>query len=103
MSKEAAIRQQHEYTIMHLRQHITTMKQENPSAVKYAPLSNDEIDRAARIRVELERTCKELKTYRDTLADDIASLAEKHQQAGLAAERYVKIKPKKKKRNLCEF
>ncbi|KAI7851738.1 hypothetical protein BDC45DRAFT_514915 [Circinella umbellata] len=89
MSKEAAIRQQHEYTIMHLRQHITNLKQENSSTIKYAPLSNEEIDRVARVRVELERTCKDLKGYRDTLAGEIASLAEKHGQAGLAAERSI--------------
>ncbi|KAI9272969.1 hypothetical protein BDA99DRAFT_280390 [Phascolomyces articulosus] len=88
MSKESIVRQQHEYTILQLRQHINVLQQSN-TTTQFAPLSNEEIERVAGIRVELERTCKELRTCRDTLSGDIATMAGKHGQAGLAAERAI--------------
>ncbi|KAI8140984.1 hypothetical protein BJV82DRAFT_184579 [Fennellomyces sp. T-0311] len=81
-SKESSVRQQNEYTILQLKQHVSTLLQQKKAA-EYAPLSHDEIERVARVRVELERTCKELKTYRDSLSNDISNLAAE-KQAGLA-------------------
>ncbi|KAI7859913.1 hypothetical protein BDC45DRAFT_495288 [Circinella umbellata] len=78
-AKEINIRQQHEKTIQQLQQQITLVlhAQKNDPESFIIKAKND-IERLANVRVELERTCEELKRYRSILGtpDD-------DQQAGL--------------------
>ncbi|KAI9497459.1 hypothetical protein BDB00DRAFT_868497 [Zychaea mexicana] len=80
--KENTIRQQHEKTIQQLRQQITLMlqaQQNDPES--FVIKAKRDIERLAHLRVELERTCQELKGYRNVLA---TSISNDEQQAGLA-------------------
>lgn len=83
-TKEVALRQQHENTIAQLRHQVTVYQQARMlSTREFNTLSKEELDRAAQLRYDLERTCKELQSFRDTLSADIANLY-KQKQAGLA-------------------
>lgn len=77
-AKEVSLRQQQEYMILQLKHQLQL-------SLRKGVMSKEEIERVARVRVELDKTCNELKSYRLVLVKDIESLA-RQKQAGL--ERY---------------
>ncbi|KAI8341256.1 hypothetical protein BC941DRAFT_370135 [Chlamydoabsidia padenii] len=86
-NKEIGMKQQHEYTILQLRHQLTGLQQHQSSSsssssstTSSSPTAEKEIDRLAGVKVELERTCNQLKQHRDTLANQIDN---KVKQAGL--------------------
>ncbi|KAI8640782.1 hypothetical protein BD408DRAFT_419236 [Parasitella parasitica] len=82
-AKEVSLRQQQEYTIVQLKHQLHIAYQAKQlSRPELASITKEEIEHVAKIRVELDRTCNELKTYRNILCKDIESLSK---QAGLAA------------------
>ncbi|CEP16580.1 hypothetical protein [Parasitella parasitica] len=82
-AEEVSLRQQQEYTIVQLKHQLHIAYQAKQlSRPELASITKEEIERVAKIRVELDRTCNELKTYRNVLCKDIESLSK---QAGLAA------------------
>ncbi|KAI9266913.1 hypothetical protein BDA99DRAFT_558939 [Phascolomyces articulosus] len=83
-AKENTIRQQHEKTIQQLQQQISLMLQAQQNDPRSFILkAKNDIERLANVRVELERTCEELKQYRNVLANENITVYEQ-QQAGLA-------------------
>ncbi|KAI8879732.1 RhoGAP-domain-containing protein [Backusella circina FSU 941] len=79
--KEVQLRQQQEYTIVQLQHQLYISYQSNKlSRSELSSVTREEIERVARMRVELDKTCNDLKGYRNLLAKDIESLAS---QAGL--------------------
>lgn len=82
-AKEVALRQQQEYTILQLKHQLHLAYQAKQLArPELAAITKEEIERVAKIRVELDKTCNELKGYRNVLCKDIESLSK---QAGLVA------------------
>lgn len=82
-SKEVALRQQQEYTILQLKHQLSIAYQSKQmTRPELSVITKEEIERVARVRVELDRTCNELKGYRNMLVKDIDSLA-RQKQAGL--------------------
>ncbi|KAI8330427.1 hypothetical protein BC941DRAFT_440463 [Chlamydoabsidia padenii] len=84
-SKEAGTRQQQEYTILQLRHQLAAIRQTGKTTMNdggSSLLTEKELDRLAGIKVELEKSCNELKKRRDTLATQIDDQA-KGFQAGL--------------------
>jgi hypothetical protein len=82
-SKEVGLRQQHEYMILQLQHQLQVVFHgRTMSRIELSVITKDEIERVARIKSELDKTCGELQGYRDSLAKDIESLA-KQKQAGL--------------------
>lgn len=64
------MREQHEATILQLRQQMALLLQaQDPES--FAARAKEDMERLARIRVELERTCQELKEYRQLLSQGI--------------------------------
>jgi hypothetical protein len=84
-AKEVALRQQQEYTIMQLKHqlHIAYLSKQMTRS-ELSVVTKEEIERVAKMRVELDKTCNELKGYRNVLVMDIESLA-RQKQAGLEA------------------
>jgi hypothetical protein len=82
-AKEVALRQQQEFTILQLTHQLSIAYQSmHMTRADLSVITKDEIERVARIRVELDKTCNELKAYRNVLVMDIDSLA-RQKQAGL--------------------
>lgn len=82
-AKEVALRQQQEYTILQLKHQLNIAYQSKQmSRSELSVITKEEIERVAKIRVELDKTCNELKGYRNVLIKDIESLA-RQKQAGL--------------------
>jgi septal ring factor EnvC (AmiA/AmiB activator) len=82
-AKEVALRQQQEYTILQLKHQLNTAYQSKQmTRPELSVITKEEIERVARIRVELDKTCNELKGYRNVLVKDIESLA-RQKQTGL--------------------
>lgn len=79
-SKEVTLRQQQEYIILQLKHqlHIAYVSRSH-SRAEVASMTKEEIERVARLRVELDKTCNELKSYRQVLVMDIESLARQKQ------------------------
>ncbi|CAO3599766.1 unnamed protein product [Absidia cylindrospora] len=80
-AKEMETRQQHEYTILQLRHQLTSLQQHQQHSASSSngdsEFSENEIDRLTNRKVDLEKTCHQLKAYRDVLAaqiDDQAGL-----------------------------
>jgi hypothetical protein len=84
-AKEVTLRQQQEYTIVQLKHqlHIAYLSKQM-TRPELSVITKEEIERVAKIRVELDKTCNELKGYRNVLVLDIESLA-RQKQAGLEA------------------
>lgn len=84
-SKEVTLRQQQEYTIMQLKHqlHIAYLAKQM-TRPELSVITKEEVERVAKIRVELDKTCNELKGYRNVLVLDIESLS-RQKQAGLEA------------------
>ncbi|ORZ26134.1 hypothetical protein BCR42DRAFT_364789 [Absidia repens] len=93
--KEMETRQQHEYTILQLRHQLASLQQHQQLSASSSSSNGDnngditfseqEIDRLTNTKVDLEKTCHQLKAYRDVLA------AQSDDQAGLESsvlERY---------------
>lgn len=66
-AKEAAIQQKQELVIV-------SLLKKNPGAS-----ARKEIERAAQLKIDLERTCKDLIHYRDKIMSSIGKLGEKHE------------------------
>lgn len=80
-AKETILRQQHEYTILQLRQQLLVVQQTNSSNEKEtitAP-GKEDLDRVATTRVELEKACNELRSHRTALAKEIEEMANRKQ------------------------
>lgn len=71
-------KQQHEYTILQLRHQLTSLHQHQQlSGDNNGALFEKNVDRLTGVKVDLEKTCRQLKEYRDVLAaqiDDQAGL-----------------------------
>lgn len=88
------LKQQHEYTILQLRHQLAGLQQhqssssssssssKNPGNNNNTMTAEKEIDRLAGVKVELERSCNQLKHHRDTLANEIDNKVQQA-QAGL--------------------
>lgn len=82
-SKEVALRQQQEYTIVQLKHQLHLAYQAKQfTKPELASITKEEIEHVAKVRMELDKTCNELKGYRNVLCKDIESLST---QAGLVA------------------
>ncbi|CAO3587359.1 unnamed protein product [Absidia cylindrospora] len=95
-AKEMGIRQQHEYTILQLRRQLVSLQQQpstststtttsTSKATQDGPspvIAEQEIDRLAGVKVELEKSCTQLKQNRDALATEIDKMVQQA-QAGL--------------------
>ncbi|KAI8086687.1 uncharacterized protein BX664DRAFT_336509 [Halteromyces radiatus] len=90
-AKEMLTRQQHEYTILQLRQQLAEQQSSSSSSLSLSNTTvkdgtssvvEKEIDRLAGMKVELEQSCNKLKEYRDTLASQIDQKVQEA-QAGL--------------------
>lgn len=81
-AKEVALRQQQEYTILQLKYQLNTLYQSKQmTRSELSVITKEEVERVAKVRVELDKTCNELKGYRNMLVKDIDSLA-RQKQAG---------------------
>ncbi|OBZ82737.1 putative Rho-type GTPase-activating protein 4 [Choanephora cucurbitarum] len=79
-SKEVALRQTQEYTILQLIHQLDiAYRAKHFSRNELSVITRTEIERVAKARVELDRTCKELKGYRNVLVQDIESLSRQKQ------------------------
>ena len=79
-SKEVALRQTQEYTILQLIHQLDIAhRAKHFSRNELSVITRTEIERVAKARVELDRTCKELKGYRNVLVQDIESLSRQKQ------------------------
>lgn len=82
-TKEVALRQQHEYTISQLRHQLTIFAQSKKSTrSELAVITKEEVERVAKLRADLDKTCDELKSYRDVLLAEINSLVAKAAAVG---------------------
>ncbi|KAI8073872.1 hypothetical protein BC940DRAFT_267047 [Gongronella butleri] len=78
-AKEVDTRQQHEFTILQLRNQLAALQSNNQAQDNTLAM---DIDRLASVKVELVRTCNQLKQYRNAIAQKME--AQIHQsQAGL--------------------
>lgn len=79
-AKEVALRQQQEYTILQLTHQLNiAYRARHLTRPELSVITKEEIERVARIRVELDKTCNELKGYRNVLVMDIDSIARQKQ------------------------
>lgn len=79
-AKEVALRQQQEYTILQLTHQLNiAYRARHLTRPELSVITKEEIERVARIRVELDKTCNELKGYRNVLIMDIDSIARQKQ------------------------
>ncbi|KAI8098176.1 uncharacterized protein B0P05DRAFT_520801 [Gilbertella persicaria] len=79
-AKEVALRQKQEYNILHLKHQLHIAYQSrHMSRTELTVITREEIERVAKARVELDRTCNELKGYRNVLVQDIESLSRQKQ------------------------
>ncbi|KAG1136911.1 hypothetical protein G6F37_011638 [Rhizopus arrhizus] len=77
-AKEVALRQQHELTIAQLRHQLVIYFQAKKYARDHlAVLTKEEIERVSKVRAGLDKTCCDLKSYRDNLLKEIDSLLPK--------------------------
>ncbi|KAG0178256.1 hypothetical protein DFQ29_003721 [Apophysomyces sp. BC1021] len=83
-AKESAVRQQQEYTIIELRQQLAALQHAKSPVTETTSMAKKDIDFLSSIRVELEKTCNELKEYRAVLVQEVEELAEQ-KQAGLVS------------------
>lgn len=82
-TKEVALRQQHEYTISQLKHQLTIFAQSKKSTrSELAVITKEEVERVAKLRADLDKTCDELKSYRDVLLAEINSLVAKAAAVG---------------------
>ncbi|CAO3647494.1 unnamed protein product [Cunninghamella blakesleeana] len=116
-AKEIASKQQQEYTIIQLKQELSSLQKSSltsssssasissssktaeTSSIKEGEkpkekslLAEKEIDRLASVKVELERSCNKLKEYRDSLAYEIDEKINKQQQTQAGLESSVENK-----------
>ncbi|KAG0178082.1 hypothetical protein DFQ29_003960 [Apophysomyces sp. BC1021] len=83
--KELTLREKHEYTIMQLRQQLTLIhRAQAVDRNEFSATAKEEIERLAQFRVELDKSCTELKECRSALTRDIEDLTSK-KQAGLVS------------------
>ncbi|KAF7730580.1 hypothetical protein EC973_001962 [Apophysomyces ossiformis] len=81
--RELTLREKHEYTINQLRQQLTLLRRAQTAGHKeFAVSAKEEIERLAQFRVELDKSCTELKECRDALARDVEDMTSK-KEAGL--------------------
>lgn len=77
-AKEVALRQQHELTIAQLRHQFVIYFQAKKYARDHlAVLTKEEIERVSKVRAGLDKTCCDLKSYRDNLLKEMDSLLPK--------------------------
>ncbi|KAI8977903.1 hypothetical protein BDB01DRAFT_844278 [Pilobolus umbonatus] len=79
-SKEVILRQQQEHTITQLKHQLDILcKSKSMDRTEVAKITKTEIERIAKIRQELDKSCNDLKAYRNMLIQDIESLAQQKQ------------------------
>ena len=79
-TREVALRQQQEFNILQLTHQLSIAYQSmQMTRPELSVITKEEIERVARIRVELDKTCNELKGYRNVLVMDINSLVRQKQ------------------------
>ncbi|KAG2237536.1 hypothetical protein BDF21DRAFT_386678 [Thamnidium elegans] len=95
-AKEVALRQQQEYTIVQLKHQLSIAYQSKQmTRPELSVITKEEVERVARIRVELDKTCNELKGYRNMLVQDIDSLVQQ-KQAGLESNPTLHLEEQQK-------
>ncbi|KAI9023719.1 hypothetical protein CLU79DRAFT_718494 [Phycomyces nitens] len=79
-AKETALRQQYESTASQLQQQLVIIQQaQSLNRNQFVGVVKEDIERIVRVRIELDKSCNELKECRTTLSNDIEELLLKSQ------------------------